>query len=336
MKIEDDMTHRQLSLVSWLLAAFVALTTPGFASAEKIAFVKDGEIFAMNEESSDPVQLTDDGTLKGFLQWSPGGDLLAYVQMVDPSIAYAQTTVIDSTGSVVMKTLIQKGSQKSTARFRGIRYLRWFDVDSLGVYGEYNTLNCGLILLQPSTGTIVRQQAFDCRYYDVSPDGQHIVHYGYGVRARESDFVYIDSEPLIYPKDPEHAKTRISADPQWSPDSASVAFVARDPNTGNMSVAVADKNGAIVEQRISPTFADGSRLGWSGNSVIVTGDNLAIHFDPAARRWRVASPAEEASIAALDSRKRAESDRKKALSTLSREKGWTKAASWDGDEESPR
>lgn len=52
---------------------------PVIGGADKIAFIKDKEIWAANLDGSDLQQLTQDGTLKTSLQWSPDGGAITYI-----------------------------------------------------------------------------------------------------------------------------------------------------------------------------------------------------------------------------------------------------------------
>lgn len=52
---------------------------PVIGGADKIAFIKDKEIWLANLDGSDLTQLTQDGTLKTSLQWTPDGQAITYI-----------------------------------------------------------------------------------------------------------------------------------------------------------------------------------------------------------------------------------------------------------------
>lgn len=52
---------------------------PVIGGADKIAFIKDKEIWAANLDGSDLQQLTQDGTIKSSLQWTPDGQAVTYI-----------------------------------------------------------------------------------------------------------------------------------------------------------------------------------------------------------------------------------------------------------------
>ncbi len=54
-------------------------TLPIIGGADKIAFVRKNDIWMMNVDASDPIQLTTDGVAKFNLQWLPDGNTLLYM-----------------------------------------------------------------------------------------------------------------------------------------------------------------------------------------------------------------------------------------------------------------
>ncbi len=52
---------------------------PIIGGADKIAFIKDKEIWVANLDGSDLLQLTQDGTVKTSLQWTPDGQAITYI-----------------------------------------------------------------------------------------------------------------------------------------------------------------------------------------------------------------------------------------------------------------
>jgi serine/threonine protein kinase len=70
-------------------------SAPVFGSADKIAFVRNNEIWMMNVDGSERTQLTSDGGAKNDLQWLPDGDTLIFISGLSVKSYNVKTSVQD-------------------------------------------------------------------------------------------------------------------------------------------------------------------------------------------------------------------------------------------------
>lgn len=72
-----------------------APSIPALGGADKIAFVANSEIWLMNVDGSELIQLTNDGAAKNDLQWLPDGQTLIYISGLTVRTYNIETGVLD-------------------------------------------------------------------------------------------------------------------------------------------------------------------------------------------------------------------------------------------------
>lgn len=302
-------------------------------AAEKVAYVKDSEIFIVDENRQEGRQLTNNGVPKWLVRWSPSGQFLAYVEMTEPSVAKGRVVVVSPSGEVRTNVMIHEVKGQQTTGFRWIEDIIWFTDNSVGAYGSFNPTHCELIILNASTGAVLQDVALECGSFAVSPDGEHVVYLQTvesGPGNRSQDFVLMDRELSLLPPGGEGPIT-VTGSPKWSADSSRIAFVAKSAGDGSVSVITADKTGMVSKQDISPSFGVGAELAWSGDALVVRSDSLTIAVDPVSRSWRVASADEEAIVEGVSQRKAHDKRVTSRRADLEAQRGWRSADVWTDD-----
>lgn len=326
--------QRLTSFLAPIIGVVICSTALTVSAAEKVAYVKDSEVFVADDSTPEGQQVTNNGVPKWLVRWSPSGQFLAFMEMTDSSLAKGRLVVVNSSGEVRMKTLIHEVKGPQIAGLRWVEELTWFTDDSIGVYGSFNPTHCELIILKPSAGVVLQNVALDCGSFAVSPDGEHVVYLQAvesGPDNRRRDFVLLDRELSLLPPN-EASPITVVGIPQWSADSSRIAYVAKTTDDGSVNVVVADKTGVVSKQEVSPSFGDKTELAWSADSLVVGGDNLTIVMDPVARSWRVASAEEEAAIERITQRKATNRSTESRRADLEAQRGWRSADVWIGDQ----
>jgi len=91
------------------------LAGPVIGGADKIAFIGDSDIWIANLDGGELEQLTDDGTLKSSLQWTPDGQFLAYIS-----------------GKCISRVSIEGGPAETVTCFNRSDSLKSFDISPDG------------------------------------------------------------------------------------------------------------------------------------------------------------------------------------------------------------
>jgi serine/threonine protein kinase len=92
------------------------LTAPVIGGADKIAFLKASDIYIANLDGSELTRLTEDGTTKSSLQWTPDGQAVDYIS-----------------GKCVQTVRIQDGRIDQIVCFNFVDYLKSFEISPDGL-----------------------------------------------------------------------------------------------------------------------------------------------------------------------------------------------------------
>jgi len=76
-----------------------APSVPAFGGADKIAVVANSEVWVINVDGSEPIQLTTDGGAKNDLQWLPDGETIIFISGLAVKSYNIETGVVDTVTS---------------------------------------------------------------------------------------------------------------------------------------------------------------------------------------------------------------------------------------------
>jgi dipeptidyl aminopeptidase/acylaminoacyl peptidase len=90
-------------------------TAPIIGGADKIAYLRENDVWVSNLDGSDHIQLTEDGAIKTWLQWSPDGSSISYIS-----------------GKCVYSVNLESGRVDIIVCFNYVDYLKSFEVSPDG------------------------------------------------------------------------------------------------------------------------------------------------------------------------------------------------------------
>lgn len=316
-------------------AAFLVLQPRGHSETplEKVAYIDDREVFILLPSSTSAKQLTYGGDVKLNLRWSPNGTKLAYVEKTPEEVARARLVVIDPGGTKLMETLIHPGGPSKVGGFRFIREVYWHGEDYVGLYGSVNPYTCEYLILEVRTGRLVADDIGQCRSFSVSPSGAQILSLdpvGGVPEAERRDAVQLNGS-IIYPRTSAVGRpdVRVATRAVWSSDGTQIAFIETHSATGQMAIVVlGGKEWQSKRQALPQDQSDNIRIAWFGKDVVVASERIAVTYDPAVDRMRLATPEETTHVRAPDAaevRAKALRDEAKAKAENRR---WQEADVW--------
>jgi dipeptidyl aminopeptidase/acylaminoacyl peptidase len=290
----------------------------------RLALVKNKELYIGKLDGSGLVQLTNDGVLKGNPHWSPDGRRLAYARQVDRSQSVAKIGLIDADGKDAREILFRPVGPQLIGGMRFVEESWWLNNDQLVLMGSVNPNNCEYVVIDVATGKELRAYIGACNSFVTSPNGRHLANFsppgmGWAKDARR-DYLELD-DGTVYPADLSTASTVqfLSSEPQWSPDSSSIAVLEHDTKDGrNYAVAVTTA-GAATRVPLLPSVEEPAAIRWVGNRLVVQakGENYLIDLS-----------AKDVSFAGLDvddllaseaeAKRSAEEARKRGIATAKR------------------
>lgn len=122
---------------------------------------------------------------------------------------------------------------------------------------------------------------------------------------------------------------RVATRVVWSSDGTQIAFIETHSATGQMAIVVlGGKEWQSKRQALPQDQSDNIRIAWFGKDVVVASENIAVTYDPAVDRMRLATPEEATHVRAPDAaevRAKARRDEAKANAENRR---WQEADIW--------
>lgn len=273
---------------------------------EKVAYIQNREIYVALGPLASPQQLTNDGIVKFNLRWNPDGRKIAYIEKTPEDIAKGRLVVIDPDGKKLIETLIHEGGPSKVGGFRFIEEVSWHGNNHIGLYGSVNPYTCEYIVLDASTAARVTRGIGDCGSFSVSPDGQHLAHRDIvGPIAAESarlDEIVVDGKVVFPAVTPGKGRViRVLTEPVWSSDGTQIAFIETHSATGQTAIVVlGGKEWQNKRQALPQDQSDNIRIAWFGKDVVVASERIAVTYDPAVDRMRLATPEETTHVRAPD------------------------------------
>lgn len=264
-----------------LFLTFVALISSAqvVPSGMKIAFVKTGEIFVL-ENGSQPRQLTHDGVPKSLPVWSKDGSKIAFNRDVDAKRALSEVVVIDENGHPIEEVLVRPAAEAPPEGLRYVESMEWISSDKIAVGG---TQNIGLV------ETVVMDLKSGAEAYNIlsnagegavfSPDGSHFAYKDgsphFSPEESWRPTLNVDDKP-VYPETGKHV-TFLSA-PHWSSASDTLAIIAEDYQTKTIDLVVWKSSGTVSRFRLGAAAHKAFDLFWGGT---------AIYAQSGGRAWRL-------------------------------------------------
>jgi len=266
MKISHVGVFNLLSVIVIVVGLISICQSSGFDSA-KIAFAtnRDGnwEIYLMNVDETDLVNLTQHPASDFYPAWSPDGKQIAFFSHRDGNY---EIYVMNADGSHLRRLTYDEADDKAPA---------WSPDGKQIAFGSDRTGNFDIYVMNADGSE--QRQLTDNQAEDIlpawSPDGNRIAF----TSIRDGDFE-------IYALDlRDGSETRLTASsrqdcyPDWSPDGRKIAFTsARD---GDLEIYLMDANGKNVT-RLTNNDVDDAVSRWSPD-----GSKIAYQFECETGNW---------------------------------------------------
>ncbi|MFQ5342262.1 MAG: DPP IV N-terminal domain-containing protein [Anaerolineae bacterium] len=249
-----------------LIVALTALTggctSPPPAPAGKIIFesYRDGnaEVYTMDEDGSNLVNLTNHPAYDGAPAWSPDGQQIAFTSERDGA---ANIYVMDADGTNVARLTDEGGNSAVPAWSPDgsrIAFLsdRTYKMPGEGGYTEVEANSKIWVMNADGSGAtrVTRMLGLDM-FPSWAPDSRQLVYMS--VR---------DSSPEIYLLRADNIEVNLTQhpaadmNPEWSPDGSKIAFMS--DRAGNMDVFVMDTQGGSIVNLTNQPGNDGDPT-WS-------------------------------------------------------------------------
>ena len=224
----------------------------------RIVFVNTNDegnenIFIMDEDGSNVVQLTNNDGVTSFPAWSPDGEQIVFNSTFDPN---QDIHIMDADGSNVRRLIVSYDDEFeptwspngekiafTASRYRWLESDEWFEIYVMDADGS-NTLRLTV--------------NDDLDYVpDWSPDGEYIAFASN--RDGNIDIFVMDADGTNL----RQLTTDDSWDsfPDWSPDREQIAF--HSDRTGNFEIFVMDADGSNVRQLTTSDGFDALHPAWS-------------------------------------------------------------------------
>jgi hypothetical protein len=237
----------------------------------RLAFVRDKELYVGKLDGSDLVQLTNDGVLKGYPAWSPAGTRLIYFPQVDRAKSVGKFAVMAVKSKEVREILFRPVGPQLIGGMRFVEESRWLDNDHLVLIGSINPNNCEYVVIDAATGKELRGYLGACETFVTSPDGAHLANFsppGMGwAKDDRRDYLELDAG-TAYPADLSTVRF-LSSEPQWSPDSSSMALLEHDTKDGRNYAVVVTTAGAATRVPLLSSIEEPMAIRWVGNRLVV-------------------------------------------------------------------
>ncbi len=204
----------------------------------------DGEIFVMDADGTNLVQLTNNDISEGnLIQWSPDGQKISFLAFTyDPGNSTSRIVIIDADGSN-RKTISPSGVSDTSPR--------WSPDGSRIVFVSDSNAGYDLFTVQPDGKNRVQLTTSGGAYDPAwSPDGTRIAYVVHKDQNHEIRSLNVDGsgDILLYAY---QGPSSMGGYPMWSPDGSMVAFAGVDKDSyGNdaQNIYVVDVSTGVVKQ----------------------------------------------------------------------------------------
>jgi len=272
-------------------ATFATLAVRGLcaeASARphtRIAYVSGRRIFVLDSDLGTPKLITSDDAPKHSPSWSLDGSQIAYMADTAPNLALPKLTVRNLSGALLAEQALFPGLPPGNTRGQltptnaGIVW--WVDRGHIAVEGRLSLWACAFMVVALDTGEMTKEQIGQCGTFQPSPDGQHVleqVPMRVGAEPDWRDYLGLDGETL-YPQ--RSSQVRWVGEPEWSPDSRTVAVVERTVDGAGKHLVLVDLKGKARQVPLPASTGEIKRPEWIGQNVYLTDGTYHLTVDSA-------------------------------------------------------
>jgi TolB protein len=251
------------SITAGLILGALALAAPAQASPERIAFVRDGDVFTMRPDGSAVKRLTALGPDRRavFETWSPDGRRLAFT--VQPADGPAEIWTMNADGSGRHRLLDDPGVDDFTPSFtpdgRHVVFVRCSE-DGCAIH-RVRSDGRRLEPVAPASPGV------DDWAPSYSPDGRTILFGSFGRGGVEAATYLMGARGLdVRPLGPPDLQLFPG---EWAPDGSRIALYSNCCNTSNSDIWAARADGSALRQLMDTPGENEVLPTWSprGNAI---------------------------------------------------------------------
>jgi dipeptidyl aminopeptidase/acylaminoacyl peptidase len=253
---------------------------------DKAVFLRNNEVWIVNEDGSGLKQLTKDGRGKHHPVWSPDGRKIAYHLDFDSS-GKAEIIIIGAERGEALKALaLPASSAAGTPAINSILGMEWLNSDRFAYEGHVNPSMSEYRVVDLTSGRIIRTVPGSCFHW--SPDRKKLAVCGwlphFSAPQTLHQFVQINGR-TVYTLPKGSLVDYVASDFSWSADSTKVAFLERDDTVDKTKLVILSIDRRRISAILSPKTDVTRGVLWLNNeALVVQGDNSVWAYSYARQR----------------------------------------------------